>query len=257
MTNARFRIITSCSFAVLASIIAGPSFASTVVVTANQPDGWAFSNQDNASHNASGQFEAGPATPPLGSGSAQLVVNDSASSEILISAFGAGSSASAFTTLSYSTYVTTSTNGSGAAPTLQFDLHNAAGAFAGRLVFDPGLLGTVTDDTWQTWNAETAQAWYFTGAPQSGQCSIAGSYCTLAQAAADISGFSTLDVLFKAGSGQSSFDVNVDDFTIGINGSDTTFDFEAAAVPEASTLAVFGVGLAGLGWQRRRSHAQR
>jgi hypothetical protein len=249
-------MIAGFSLTMLACI--APASADTVVVTAAQPDGWAFSNTDNTGTNASGQFVVGPTTPPLGTGSAQLLVGDANSSEILISAFGAGSSISAFTALTYETYVTTSTQGSGAAPTLQFDLHNAAGAFVGRLVFDPGLLGTVTDDTWQSWNAATAQAWYFSKPAQTGDCSLTtGTYCTLAQAAADISGFTTLDVLFKAGSGQSSFNGNVDDFTFGINGTDTTFDFDAAAVPEASTLAVFGIGLAGLAWSRRRQQTQR
>ena len=138
---------------------ASPTHASDIVVTPTSLNGWAFSNTDNSGTNASGQFVVGPAPAPLGIGSANLIVGDATSSEILINTSVAPGSSS-FTTLSYETYVTTSTPGSGAAPTLQFDLYDGA-TYEGRLVFDPGLLGTVTDDTWQTWDPLTEDAWYF------------------------------------------------------------------------------------------------
>jgi hypothetical protein len=54
--------------------------------------------------------------------------------------------------------------------------------------------------------------------------------------------------MFKAGSGQASFDGNVDAYSI--NG--TTFNFDATAVPEPLTLSVFGAGVAGAFAARRR-----
>jgi hypothetical protein len=239
---------------VLAGIAAGPASAGVVDVTPANPNGWAFSNLDNSPNtNASGDFELGPSIPPLGTGSAQFIVNDSKSSEILYQVFGTRTSVDNFTTLSYSTYVTASTSGSGAAPTLQFDLYNGSGSYQGRLVFDPGLLGTVGDEAWQTWNGTTADAWYFSHAGL-GTCTINGSYCTLSQAEGvlDQDGIVAGDVLFKAGSGQANFNGNVDDFAL----NSTDYNFDPVRVPEPFTLSIFGAGLAGAAVMRRRKKAK-
>jgi hypothetical protein len=230
--------------------------ASTIVVTAASPDGWTFDNTDNPGHNASGDFEVGPGAAPLGTGSAQLIVGDASSSERIYDVFGSAMSASNLGTLSYETYVTTSTAGSGSAPNLEFDLFMGT-TYESRLVFDPGLLLSTTDGTWQSWNAETAQAWYFSKTvPFAGgaACSIGGSYCTLSQAATILGqdGISLVDVMFKAGSGQASFNGNVDNFVL----NDTTYDFEPTAVPEPADIAIFVSALALLGFmgfRRRRA----
>jgi hypothetical protein len=163
--------------------------------------------------------------------------------------FGNRTSVDNFTSLSYSTYVTNSTQGTGAAPTLQFDLYNGSGSYEGRLVFDPGLLGTVSYDNWQSWNGTAADAWYFSHAGL-GTCLISGSYCSLAQAESvlDLDGIVAVDVLFKAGSGQASFNSNVDDFTLG----STTYNFDPVPMPEPVTFSLFGAGLAGATALRRR-----
>jgi hypothetical protein len=234
------------------TICAAPAWASTIFVTAASPDGWTFDNTDNSGHNASGDFEVGPGAPPLGAGSAQLVVGDATSSERIYDVFGSAITVGDLSALSYYSYVTTSTAGSGSAPTLQFDLFEGQ-AYEGRLVFDPGLLLSTVDGTWQQWNAATADAWYFSKTSL-GTCLIGGSYCTLSQAAnvLDADGISLVDVMFKAGSGQASFNGNVDDFVL----NDTTYDFEAAAtVPEPADLAIFGSALAllgGMAFYRRR-----
>ncbi len=76
--------VLSLAVAAALALLPAAAFASSVVVSPSNPDGWAFSNQDNAPNtNASGGFVSGPGTPPLGSGSAQFIVNDSSSSEIL------------------------------------------------------------------------------------------------------------------------------------------------------------------------------
>jgi len=237
----------------LGTLTAAPAWASTIVVTAASPDGWTFDNTDNSGHNASGGFEVGPGAPLIGTGSAQFVVNDATSSERLYDVFGSAMSAGDLATLSYDTYTTTSTLGSGSAVNLEFDLFMGT-TYEGRLVFDPGLLLLTTDGTWQTWNAETADAWYFSKGSV-GSCAISSSanYCTLSQAATilDQEGISLVDVTFKAGSGQASFNGNVDGLTL----NDTTFDFEATAVPEPADLAIFGSALAllgGIAFYRRR-----
>jgi hypothetical protein len=247
MKNTLYFLSAVALFAILAAV---PASADTVNVTPGNMDGWFFSNTDNTGTNASGGLVSGPATPPIGTGSAQLVVGDATSSEILAQIFGSALSLNSITALSYQTYVTTSTPGSGDAPSLDFDLHTSLGAYDHRLVFDPGLLGTVVDGSWQDWNALTSDAWYFTSNSLSADCGIAGNYCTLSQALSFISTDTATDVLFKAGSGQPSFNGNVDDFVL--NG--TTFNFD---VPEPFTLSLFGAGLAGMGAMRRRRKAKK
>lgn len=233
------------------------SFASTILVDPSNPNGWAFSNLDNSPNvDATGQFVTGPATPPLGTGSANLTVGDAASSEILIDT-SLNPGAPSFTALSYSTYVTTSTPGSGSAPVLAFDLYQGA-SYKGRLVFDPGLLMTVVDGTWQSWNAETEDAWYFSHSSSlDHDCSIMGpTYCSLATAESDLAGFDidSVDVLFKAGSGQASFDGNVDDLNIAFGDVNDTFNFDPnpAPAPEPASLMLFGSALVGFYVARRR-----
>jgi hypothetical protein len=243
-------------------LIAAPVSAAVINVTPSNMDGWAFSNTDNAPFtDASGSMVTGPGTPPLGTGSAQFIVGNSSSSEILQQIFSPSSYLTLNTTnvsaLSYETYVVTSTLGSGSAPTLDFDLFNSSAQYQGRLVFDPGLLLTVADDTWQSWNTLTADAWYFTGYNGNGlnnDCSISNSadYCTFAEATSFISNDFAVDVLFKAGSGQNSFNGNVDDLVF----NSQTFNFDPNSVPEPITLSIFGAGLAGMAAIRRRKKSK-
>ncbi|MBA2588399.1 MAG: PEP-CTERM sorting domain-containing protein [Alphaproteobacteria bacterium] len=244
------------SLVVLAGIAAGPASAAVINVTPTSLNGWSFSNLDNAPNtNASGGFEVGPSSPPLGIGSAQFLVNNAASSETLTQIFSSSVAVSSFANLSYATFVTTSTLGSGSAPTLQFDLFKGT-TYGGRLVFDPGLLGTVVDNVWQNWDATgTSAAWTLSKSHTlfGDNCYLnTGNYCTFAQASAllDRNSFLAVDNLFKAGSGQPTFDGNVDAYTI--NATTYNFDPAAAAVPEPLTISLFAAGLVGAGAIRRR-----
>ena len=56
------------------------------------------------------------------------------------------------------------------------------------------------------------------------------------------------------------FNGYVDNFTIGINGQDTTYDFDPAAVttvPEPVTVSLFGAGLGVTALLRRRRKARK
>ena len=179
----------------------------------------------------------GPATPPRGTGSANLIV-DSTGGMIIARSGNQGVRFSAITNLQYSTYRTS--GGSLFAPALQFtvdmDANDANTAFQGRIVFEPFTAGAVQTGVWQTWNPMSQGGWWFTRAPQNATCSQADT-CTWSEV---LTLFPNIAIhptdpgsmIFKAGGGWTGgFNGNVDAFTIGVNGDNTTYDFEAAAPP--------------------------
>ncbi len=194
---------------------------------------WLFFD-DFGSGSGSGGFEAGPATPPLGAGSAFLTVDATARHAFEVFTHYAGTRMDDITALRYSSYQDNNAN-TVLAISLQFDidydLTDANNAFQGRLVFEPYLTGTVQQNVWQTWDARAGN-WYASGAPGNGVCTPAVP-CTWQQVLtafpnAGIRNTTTSGLLFKAGGPWSpGFDGNVDAFNVGIGGFRTTYDFEA------------------------------
>lgn len=236
----------------------------TVVVTPTNMAGWAFYSTDSSgvlnTGSNTGQMVFGPGTPPLGAGSANFIVPNGAQSEQLRggSSFD-GTMITALTSLSYSTYAT-QWNGS-QLPYLQLYINNSGGTTVDqRLVFEPAYSsatagngnpnppqGPVSLATWQTWNALTGM-WYTTsGSPNAnafptqpngpgnhavtwGQILTAFPNAVIVDSAPGVGG-----IRFTSGLASSSFNTNIDAFTIGVNGTNTTYNFEA--VPEPSTYA--------------------
>ena len=168
----------------------------------------------------------GPATPPLGKGSAQLQVN-AAGAESLPSGLYAGTRLDQLTHLTYHTYTQSSTPAEAIMLQIDmdYDLNDAGAAPQGRLVYDPALNATVTLGKWQTWDAGAGR-WYATAAPGSTVCSKA-NLCTLAQVIAAYpnagirvgatgSGDPAGQIRFVAGGWGVAFLGNVDAFTIGV-----------------------------------------
>jgi len=142
-----------------------------------ESEGWAFL-QETAT--GSGDFVAGPDTPPIGSGSAQLIVDDTGG-ELIGAQVHAGLRFADITTLKYSTYQQAASN-SIYVPTLQFnvdyDLTDADTSWQGRLVFEPTLTGAaVLPQTWQTWNVLNGAGWWATGGVGAATCTQ-GTPCT-------------------------------------------------------------------------------
>ena len=229
------------------TVVPALAASSTVVVHPGDMKGWAFFSEAPIS---SGALVNGPATPPLGTGSANLTVDSTGRHNIGTLQF-AGTRLDQITQLQYSTF-----RSAGSGPTavaLQFDvdsnLNDANEAYQGRLVFEPYLTpgNVVQSGTWQIWSPLDGM-WWGSGSGPTRPISEAcpqGDPCTWDEILAQfphagvhrtVTGNPATGVLlFRAGGPwDGGFVGNVDAFTIGVNGDTTTFDFEATApVPSA------------------------
>jgi nitrous oxidase accessory protein NosD len=235
------KIMVLILLAALALGIVSPAGASgTTTIKPSAMNGWGFLLETGAT--GAGGFVAGPDTPPLGAGSAELTLGGSSDGMLIgVVAYG-GTKLGDITRLEYSTYQPLSSASTVQTASLQFNIDNDLTdldvGWKGRLVFEPYYSETVVKGGWQTWDTLTQGRWWATGAPMSYTCSIA-TPCTWADVLTYFpeAGIHTVftGMLFKAGSGwPSGSETNVDAFTIGISGDDTTFDFE----PETSCTTI-------------------
>ncbi|HET8526437.1 MAG TPA: PxKF domain-containing protein [Actinomycetota bacterium] len=204
----------------------------TIVVDPANMNGWAFFNESGAS--GSGGFQPGPGTAPVGDGSVRLTVGDAASGHgIGVAGYG-GTRLDDITRLEYRTYRSSFDAGNNLAIAFQFpvdaDLTDGNTGWQGRLVFEPyqGAGGAVLEDTWQHWDMLTGK-WWATGAPVNGACPQAApcSWAALLAQFPDAGVHPAFGgILLKAGSGWASFEGNVDRLTLGVDGTETVFDFE-------------------------------
>ena len=248
--NIKNFLIGSVAGVIMFGATIAPAFAANTTVYPGNQQGWAFF--DDNGNGGSGSFVNGPATPPLGLGSAQLSITASNQGYALGKSDYAGVKLSDITSLSYSTYVQTGNNT--VAPALQLnidpDLTVANTNWYGRLVYEPYYTHSVVDGTWQTWNTQdnatsgTVGNWWFSnGTLATNTGCLQATPCTWNQVLSKLSnaGINVTypGIAFKAGSNWAvPFVGNVDAFTIGINGTDTTYDFEASVdltVPSITT----------------------
>jgi hypothetical protein len=224
--------IAIASVAMMIGSFSSLSYATgATVVYPSNTHGWNFTQEDYAT--GTGSFVEGPGTTPLGTGSAEFTV-DSTGRELLYNTNYAGTRLDQITSLKYSTYSQTPTTVF--APSLQFDvdynLNDTNTAWQGRLVYEPYMSGTVTSGVWQTWNPLNG-VWWATKAPGSTLCPQSNP-CTWSQI---LTAFPDAGIGVNNGVDKVSFKVggpwtggytgNVDAFTIGINNTNTIYDFES------------------------------
>ena len=215
-----------------------------VFVTPNAPQGWYYYD-DNTDQVIPGfDFVYGPATPPLSFGSARIQTDDVGKKALATLAY-VNTRLDQITSINYGAYANNPGNVA-KAPAFTFDVDydlndNTNVAYQGRLVYEPYQNGTVTQNMWMNQDATGGKFWASktSAIGSNGNCPQ-GNPCTRAQLLALFPNVGIHDtygrILFRGeGSGGGvGFDGNVDAFTIGINSSNTTFDFEPAPVPTVS-----------------------
>jgi hypothetical protein len=226
-------------------------------------NGWAFYDDQAGTlctATAMCDMVGGPGSPPLGAGSAELSVTATSAGRALILARYQGTRLDHITALHYLTYRQTSDAGNNLAIALQFnvdyDLTDASTGYQGRIVYEPyqSAGGTVTQNTWQHWDAKVGKWWgtkttvQRAGLTVPNPC-VQGTPCTWSQL---LSTFPDLGihsvygaVVLKAGSGWSNFRGNVDSLVIGVDSANTIYDFEEHATLTRFALHTDFDGVAG------------
>lgn len=255
----------------------GVAVAQAGVITPDNLGDWALHGTDssgaacNTSSCGVASFVNGPGTPPEGTGSVNLNTPASGSAQIGTSELN-GISVLDLTALSYSTYYTA--NNGQQIPYISLDVSTGTSG-NDRWFFEPtyqnvasGGANCTTNqaatqaNTWQSWDALNGCWWDNAGIATAGN-SAAHPMLTLAQLAAATGGATIigtagdfnngLRIRFGFASGP-TFDGNVDNVTIGVSGTSTNYDFEAAQTPEPGTLVLMGgVLLAIVAMYRRRT----
>lgn len=255
-----------------------------VEVTPSNMNGWTLNTFDGSLNNTTGQpnsgaaeMVTGPATPPLGVGSAHLatpVGGGDGAAAIATEAYD-GTLLSSVTALSYSTYDVTNNgsqfpylavsiaqnDGSGNTDTLFFEPPYQQPATG-----NPGLpnQGPTVQNEWQAWNAYVGGFWDNNniGSPGTAESpsnpgvmplrAFEAAYPAATIASSGFPGLGGIALQVGFGSSGETEDGYVDAFTIGVAGVNTTYDFEPAAVPEPASAGLLFLGGSAVLMRRRR-----
>lgn len=221
----------------------GASAATMVVVSPANMDGWAIQDTTcGATNTGTIDFVNGPATPPRGVGSARFTIgSDGDTFETLRNSNYNGVRLDAISSLTYSTYVSAWTGAQVPYLNLLIDT-DANGTIDDQLFFEPAYQqagygvpnqGPPALNTWQTWDARSG-GWWSLNAGTFGpplvtlaQYQQANPLARIVNTASGAGG-----VRIATGCGGAAwvnFVGNADNFTIGVNGIETTYDFDPVA----------------------------
>jgi uncharacterized membrane protein len=209
--------------------------AATVTVAPGHMDGWAVNNDTcGAATTGSVDFVTGPGTPLAGSGSVHFTVpNPDDSYPTVRQSDYNGVKLSSLTSFDYWTYVTHFGSG-GQAPYIDLYVdNNKDGVRDDILTFEPVYQtsqGTVALNTWQHWDALHGLWWSDSMGGPPPLFTLSSYLATHPDASiVNVGGGGVILAAGCGGTAWTSFDGNADKLTIGVSGSDTTYDFEAAA----------------------------
>jgi hypothetical protein len=216
------------------------AMAATVVVSPGHLAGWTAVHEscNAAASTGSIGFVSGPGSPPSGDGSVRFTTGPNGDSYETLRQNGYnGVKLSDLTQLDYWTYVSQNVTSQAVYIDLYVD-NTGDGVKDDTLTFEPTYNGTVTLNTWQHWNALTGSWWADSSGGPPPLFTLA-SYVA-SHPNARIVNDGPGGVLLSAGCGGGAwvnFVGNADLFTIGVNGSNTSYDFEptpAAPPPPAA-----------------------
>ena len=227
---------THLFFSVIAVLLVLPVFAQTVVSEpdiARQPEG-TFPTKNWVGYTRGAgtlAFVPGPGIPPLGCGSLQLATPTVADKAYLYNYDHVGTELSDITGMGYATYRTAGSAAQVASINIEIDYDGSGPGGYAVLVFEPVYnlaQGTVTNNTWQTWDAYNGgnAIWWSTRAIP-GVCANS-CFVTWNDILANnpdaviLGGFGV-----NQGSGNPGLISAVDALTIAENGTTTVYNFEA------------------------------
>jgi uncharacterized membrane protein len=230
----RLRSITAIAIAVAALVIASVASAATVVVSPAHLDGWAVNNDTcGAATTGSVDFVTGPGTPPAGTGSVKFTVGANGDSYPTVrqSDYN-GVKLSSLTAFDYWTYVSHFGSG-GQAPYIDLYIDNTGDNVRDDiLTFEPVYQtsqGSVVLNTWQHWNALSGLWWSDVMGGPPPLFTLSSYIATHPNARIlNVGGGGFILAAGCGGAAWTNFVGNADKLTIGINGANTTYDFETS-----------------------------
>ena len=246
-----FAIVAATSL--IFSTVGSAAHCETVVVTGSditeQPentpptDNWVLYKRAAGD----GDVRTGPAAPPAGIGSYELVTPTGADKATLFNFDHVNTQLTDVDTIGYSTYRTSGQGFQVAALNIQVDVNGAAPGGFTTLVFEPVYntnQGTVQDGIWQTWdayNGGNAIWWSSNPIPSAPNRDTFVTWDTIVAANPDaiiVGGFG-----INQGSGNPALTTAVDNLTLGYGDDCFTYDFEPFRVATTKDACKAG------GWQ--------